>query len=197
MDGDTSTEATSCATVTIADPDADPADAVIVAVPLPDAVTTPAASTVATELALVVQVTATPVITVESWSRTSVISCAVAPSAVNSTVAELTLIDVGRAGSGVAVAVGVGVGSGVAVAVGVGSGVAVAVGVDVGVSSGAAVAVGVGSGVAVAVGVGAGVGAGVGVDWQAASIRSASTRRAVIAPRRVTIKYRDRRAQGA
>ena len=47
-------------------PDADPADAVIVAVPLPAAITTPAASTVATELALVVQVTVTPVMTVES-----------------------------------------------------------------------------------------------------------------------------------
>ena len=65
MDGDTSTEAIACDTVTTATPDASPADAVIVAVPLPSAVTTPAASTVTTELALVAQITVTPGIGVE------------------------------------------------------------------------------------------------------------------------------------
>ena len=44
-DGDTATETTDCVTVTTAEPDADPADAVIVAVPLPAAVTRPDAST--------------------------------------------------------------------------------------------------------------------------------------------------------
>ena len=71
VDGDTSTEATDCITVTTADPDASPALAVIVAVPLPAAVTRPDAFTVATELALLVQVTVAPAITLAFWSRTS------------------------------------------------------------------------------------------------------------------------------
>ncbi len=91
-----------------------PADAVIVAFPLPAAVTTPASSTFATEFALVVQVTVTPVTAVEFWSRTSTLSFAVAPSAVSTTVAGVIATDVGRAGSGVAVAVGSGLGATVA-----------------------------------------------------------------------------------
>ena len=52
VDGDTSTEATGCITVTTAEPDADPALTVIVAVPSATPVTRPDASTVATELSL-------------------------------------------------------------------------------------------------------------------------------------------------
>ena len=72
--GETSTEATDGVTVTTAEPDADPEDAVIVAVPLPAAVTRPDASTVATELALLVQVTVAPAMALEFWSRTSAVS---------------------------------------------------------------------------------------------------------------------------
>ena len=43
----------------------------IVAVPLPATVTRPDASTVATELALLVQVTVAPAMTLAFWSRTS------------------------------------------------------------------------------------------------------------------------------
>ena len=62
-DGDTSTEATGCITVTTADPNAAPTLAVIVAIPSATPVTRPDASTVATELALLVQVTVAPAIT--------------------------------------------------------------------------------------------------------------------------------------
>ena len=48
--------------------------AVIVAVPLPAAVTRPDASTVATELALLVQVTVAPAMTLAFWSRTSALN---------------------------------------------------------------------------------------------------------------------------
>ena len=57
-----------------ADPDADPTLAVIVAVPLPATVTRPDASTVATELALLVQVTVAPAMTLAFWSRTSALN---------------------------------------------------------------------------------------------------------------------------
>ena len=62
-DGDTSTEATGCITVTTADPDTLPALAVIVAIPSPAPVTRPDASTVATDVSLLLHVTVAPAIT--------------------------------------------------------------------------------------------------------------------------------------
>ena len=99
-DGDTSTEATDCATVTTADPDAGPVFAVIVAVPSTTAVTSPDASTVATEVSPLLHVTVAPAITRAFWSRTSAVSCTVAPSAVSSAAAGLTVSVVERPGSG-------------------------------------------------------------------------------------------------
>ena len=99
-DGDTSTEATDCITVTAAEPDASPEFAVIVTVPLPAAVTRPDASTVATELALLVQVTVAPAMTLAFWSRTAAVSCTVSPNVVSSCVDGLTVTVVGRGGSG-------------------------------------------------------------------------------------------------
>ena len=93
--GDTATESGACATVTTAEP-----DAVTVASPLPAAVTSPEALTVATAAALLAQVTAAPAIVWPFWSRTSVESCTVAPSAGSSAVAGLTVTVVGRGGSG-------------------------------------------------------------------------------------------------
>ena len=62
---------TSCNTATAALPDADPAVAVIVAAPLPAAVTNPDASTAVTAASLLDQPTATPDITCPYWSSTS------------------------------------------------------------------------------------------------------------------------------
>ena len=98
--GVTATALTSWATVTVALPDADPAVAVIVAVPLPVAVTKPAALTVATAALLVAQVTAAPAIACPFWSRTSAWSCTVSPRAVSSAVAGVTVTVLGRGGSG-------------------------------------------------------------------------------------------------
>ena len=98
--GETATVLTSWATITVAVPDADPAVAVIVAVPLPAAVTSPWASTVATAALLLDQVTAAPAITCPFWSRTSAESCTVAPRAVSWVVAGVTATVVGRGGSG-------------------------------------------------------------------------------------------------
>ena len=98
--GETATSLTCCATVIVALPDADPAVAVIVAVPLPAAVTSPAASTVATVASLLRQATAAPGIACPLWSRTSAVNWTVAPSAVSSTVAGLTVTVVGWGGSG-------------------------------------------------------------------------------------------------
>ena len=67
--GDTVTVLACCATVTDALPEAEPAIAVMVAVPLAIAVTSPA-STVATDALLLVQLTAAPAMTVPFWSRT-------------------------------------------------------------------------------------------------------------------------------
>ena len=102
-DGDTSTEATGSGTrttVTSAVPCALPELAVIVAIPSATAVTRPEAFTVATELALLVQVTMAPAMTLEFWSRTSALSCTVAPNAASSAMAGITDIVVGRGGSG-------------------------------------------------------------------------------------------------
>ena len=62
------------ATVTTADPEAAPALAVIVAVPLPAAVTRPDASTVATDVSPLLHVTVAPAITLAFWSRTFALS---------------------------------------------------------------------------------------------------------------------------
>ncbi|MDE2715388.1 MAG: hypothetical protein OXI33_00030 [Chloroflexota bacterium] len=60
--GVTETVLTTCITVTTAVPDTEPALAVIVAVPLPAAVTRPEVFTAATAGALLVQATAAPAI---------------------------------------------------------------------------------------------------------------------------------------
>ena len=85
--GETATALTSWATVTVALPDAEPAVAVIVAVPLPAAVASPELLTVATAAALLAQLTAAPAIALPFWSRTSAVNCSVAPNAVSRTVA--------------------------------------------------------------------------------------------------------------
>ena len=97
--GKTVTALTFWTTVTAAVPDADPAAAVIVAVPLAAAVTRPVELTVATAGAPLVQVTVAPVIACPYWSRTSAASCTAAPTAVSSAVAGLTVTIVGRGGS--------------------------------------------------------------------------------------------------
>ena len=87
-------------------PPTSPTVAVIVAVPLPTAVTNPEASTVATEASLLDQVTVAPAIACPFWSRTSAESCRVAPTAANSAVAGLSVTVVARGGSTVGGAVG-------------------------------------------------------------------------------------------
>ena len=98
--GETPTDATCWATVTDALPDAEPAAAAIMAAPLPVAVTSPDASTVATDALSDRQATATPAINSPCWSSTSADSCTVAPRAVNSAALGLTMIAVGCGGSG-------------------------------------------------------------------------------------------------
>ena len=61
-------------TVISADPEDASTFAMIVASPLPTAVTRPEASTAATELSLDVQVMVTPAITPPFWLRTSAVS---------------------------------------------------------------------------------------------------------------------------
>ncbi|MDE2654099.1 MAG: hypothetical protein OXI71_09825 [Gemmatimonadota bacterium] len=97
--GVTATALTSCATVTDAVPDAEPAVAVTVAVPLAAAVTKPDASTVATEALLLAQATDAAAITCPCWSRTSAVNRAVAPSADSTADAGVTVTEVGRGGS--------------------------------------------------------------------------------------------------
>ena len=98
--GSTSIPFTNCATVTVALPDAAPALAVMVEVPLPTEVTSPAPSTLATPVLTLTQVTAAPSMTRPFWSRTSALSCTVSRSAVNSAAAGLTVIVAGTGGSG-------------------------------------------------------------------------------------------------
>ncbi len=86
-------------------PEAPPALAAIVTVPLPAAVTRPDPLTVAIEVVLLDQVTAAPAITCPFWSRTSAESCTVAPRAVSWVVAGVTATVVGRGGRGVGGAV--------------------------------------------------------------------------------------------
>ena len=89
--GVTTTALTVWATVTAAEPEADPAVALIVAAPLPAAVTRPDALTVATVAALLAQLNVAPAMTLPFWSRTSAVSCTVASRAVSSAVAGLTI----------------------------------------------------------------------------------------------------------
>ncbi len=98
--GDTATALTVWASVTAALPDAEPVVAVIVAVPLPAAITSPDPSTVATVASPLDHAIGAPAMTLPFWSRTSVLSCTVAPSAVSRAVAGLTVTVVGRGGSG-------------------------------------------------------------------------------------------------
>ena len=98
--GCTLTALTSWATVTAAVPDADPAVAVIVAVPLPTAVTRPPASTVATDASPLNHVTATPAIARPAWSRTSADNWTVAPSADRVVAAGVTVTEAGVGGGG-------------------------------------------------------------------------------------------------
>ena len=100
--GDTSTALTTWATVTAAVPDAEPAVAVIVALPFAAAVTSPDASTAATGASLLVHATVAPVITRPFWSRTSAVSRTVSPRA--DSVAEpgltITVVATGAGGGG-------------------------------------------------------------------------------------------------
>ena len=89
----------SCSTNTAALPVTEPVAAVIVAVPLPTAVTRPVASTPATPALLDDQVTAVPAMTWPFWSRTSAVSCTVASSAASRTCAGFTTTVVARGGS--------------------------------------------------------------------------------------------------
>ena len=98
--GVTVTAATTCATVIAAVPDAWPDVAVMVAAPLSAEVTRPAASTVATEAALVDHDTDAPDITLPYWSRTSAVSCTVASRAASPAAEGVTVTVVGRGGSG-------------------------------------------------------------------------------------------------
>ena len=78
--GVTTTAATCCSTVTWASPEAPPAVAVTVAVPLPTAATSPVPLTVATAASPVAQVTVTPVIAEPVWSRTVAASWTLSPT---------------------------------------------------------------------------------------------------------------------
>ena len=88
--GDTITALTSWATVTAALPEAEPAVALIVAVPFASAVTCPEASTAATEASLLAHATGAPAITCPFWSRTSAVNRAVSPREVSEAEAGLT-----------------------------------------------------------------------------------------------------------
>ena len=94
-----SSRAGTCCTHTSPYPRATRASAAISAVPFPVAVTSPVASTVATEASLLVQSTVVPAITFAFWSLTSAVSRTVAPSAVSAAVGGLTVTVAGNAGS--------------------------------------------------------------------------------------------------
>ena len=98
--GDTVTTLTLWATDTAALPETVPAVAVIMAIPLPAAVTSPDPSTPATGALSLVQVTVAAAITCPFWSRTSALNCTVSPRAVSSAVVGFTVMVVGRGGSG-------------------------------------------------------------------------------------------------
>ena len=87
-------------TATEARPDAVPAVAVIVAVPLAMAVTSPDPSTDATDASLLDHETETSVITWALWSSTFARSCTVAPRANSSVSWGTTETTTGRGGSG-------------------------------------------------------------------------------------------------
>ena len=92
---DTTTEPAACDTITAARPTASPAVAVIVAIPLPAAVTTPDGSTTATSVSPLAHATRSPSIRRPIWSRTSAMRRTVSLSAVNSRVSGVTATVVG------------------------------------------------------------------------------------------------------
>ena len=94
-------------TVTPAVPLADPAVAVIVAVPLATAVTRPEAETVATEAADVDHVTLALAIVAPFWSLTVAESCCVAPKEAKLRVVADSVIEVATGVGGVGGLVGV------------------------------------------------------------------------------------------
>ena len=94
-EGDTVTERATCITIANALPEIAPEVAVIVAVPLPSAVTNPAESTGATCGSLLAHVTTSSGIGRPIWSRTSAVSRTVSPSASNTTVSGVTATVVG------------------------------------------------------------------------------------------------------
>ena len=98
--GETSTMLTRWATVTAAVPDADPAVAVIVTAPFPAAVTSPEASTDATDASLLAHVTAASAMRSPYWSSTCAESRAVSRRAANSRELGLTATRAGSGGSG-------------------------------------------------------------------------------------------------
>ena len=98
--GSTATVATACATVTIAVLDTCPAVAVMVAVPLATAVTSPVALAVTKAVLLLDQATATPDMTRPCWSRTSAVSRDVSWNAVNATFPGVTTTVVGTGETG-------------------------------------------------------------------------------------------------
>lgn len=91
---------TTWATVTAAAPDAPPVVAVIVAVPLPAAVTSPDPFTVATASSLDPHSNSAPATPCPFASNASALSCTVASSAASCAVAGATVTAVGRGGSG-------------------------------------------------------------------------------------------------
>lgn len=96
----TVTVLTVCRTVSAALPDASPAVAVIVADPLPVAVTRPAPSTVPTRVSLLDHDTEVLGIDAPCWSRTSAANATVVPTAESSAVAGVTVTVVGRGTTG-------------------------------------------------------------------------------------------------
>ena len=88
------------ATVTAAVPETEPAVAVIVVAPFAKAVTSPEASTAATEASLLAHATEAPVIASRSWSRTSAVSRAVSPRAVSAAEPGLTVTVVATGAGG-------------------------------------------------------------------------------------------------
>ena len=97
--GETATAATSCATATVVFPDAEPALAETVAVPLPTLVSRPAVVTVATLVSVLAQETETPDMMAPCWSCTVAVSRTATPSALNtSAVSGLMVTVVGTSG---------------------------------------------------------------------------------------------------
>ena len=93
--GSTSTELAACVTDIVAAPAASPAAAVTSATPGPVAVTSPVESTAATRVSELDHDTGSSGIARPTWSSTSAVNCAVAPSAASVAAAGLTVTVVG------------------------------------------------------------------------------------------------------